>query len=275
MPRRPRIEPSQSRRRRAPVSSAVCRDEKGPRRYGREATRNLAALQANSGKAAIGGGAGAGGPISLFILGASRSGKTTMEALVATLDGVKRGYENPGVENAVRRAFQTAALLTSNFLENLPPQLDSLCREFYVEELARRAGAAKVFTNTHPVRIHDAARMIAAFPNVRLILMKRDPEDNVLRIYMRKYRSGNAYAYDLKTARYNIVWHHRMIDVLAEKFPRFVRVIRYEDMVADPAAVLRVAADLCGLAVPEQPVPAVGDDRGCAQPYRQFMAAEA
>jgi hypothetical protein len=105
--------------------------------------------------------------------------------------------------------------------------------------------------------------------------MKRDPEDNVLRIYLRKYRSGNAYAYDLKTARDNIVWHHRMIDLLAKKFPDFVRVVRYEDMVADPAAALRVAADLCGLAVPERLVPAVGDDRGCAQPYRQFMAAEA
>lgn len=63
--------------------------------------------------------------------------------------------------------------------------------------------------------------------------------------------------------------------LLVEKFPRFVRVIRYEEMVADPAAALRVAADLCGLAVPEQPVPAVGDDRGCAEPYRQFLATEA
>ena len=131
-----------------------------------------------------------------------------------------------------------------------------------------------MFTNTHPVRIHDAARMIAAFPNVRLILMKRDPEDNVLRIYMRKYRSGNAYAYDLKTARDNIAWYGRMIDLLAEKFPQFVRVVRYENMVADPAAALRVAADLCGLPTPAGPLPTVGDDRGCAQPYREFMAAE-
>jgi tetratricopeptide (TPR) repeat protein len=145
---------------------------------------SLAALQANSAKAVFGAGGGRG-PISLFILGASRSGKTTMESLVATLDGVKRGYENPSVKNAIRRTFQTAALLTSNFLENLPPRLDSLCREFYLEELARRAGTARVFTNTHPVRIRDAARMLAAFLNVRLILMKRDLNDNVLRIFLR------------------------------------------------------------------------------------------
>src|SRR5207248_3192822 len=61
-------------------------------------------------------------PISLFILGPSRSGKTTMEHLVSTLDGVKRGYENPSVDTAVRRAFPTAALLAGRF-ESLPADL--------------------------------------------------------------------------------------------------------------------------------------------------------
>ena len=45
-------------------------------------------------------------------------------------------------------------------------------------------------------------------------------------------------------------------------------------MVADPASALRVAADLCGLPMTDAPLPAIGDDRGCAEPYRQFMAAE-
>jgi len=45
-------------------------------------------------------------------------------------------------------------------------------------------------------------------------------------------------------------------------------------IVADPAGVLRVAAELCGLPIPEGPTPSIGDDRGCAEPYREFMAAE-
>ena len=212
--------------------------------------------------------------ISLFILGPSRSGKTTMEALVATLDGVKRGYENPSVENAIRGAFQSAGLLTSLMFEILPPGFDSLCRDIYLgEELTRRAGSAKVFTNTHPSRIHDAARIAAAFPGVRFIFVKRNLEDNLLRIYMRKYTRGNSYAYDLKSARDHVIWYHQMIDVLAEKFPDIVRVIQYEEMVADPAATLRVAAELCGLPMTDKPLPEIGDDRGCAAPYRELMAA--
>ena len=131
-----------------------------------------------------------------------------------------------------------------------------------------------VFTNTHPGRIYDATRMVAAFPNVRFIFVKRNVEDILLRIYMRHYNSGNAYSYDLKSARDYVLWYHEMMDLLAEKLPDIVRVVRYEDMIADPAAAVRVAADLCGFPMTDAPLPAVGDDRGCAEPYRQLMAAE-
>jgi hypothetical protein len=96
----------------------------------------------------------------------------------------------------------------------------------------------------------------------------------MLRIYMRKYRSGNPYAYDLKATRDHILWYHQMMDLMAEKFPDVTRVVRYEAMIADPAAAPRVAADLCGLPIPDEPLPTLGYDRGCAAPYRQLMTAE-
>jgi tetratricopeptide (TPR) repeat protein len=216
---------------------------------------------------------GAGKTISLFILGPSRSGKTTMETLIATLDGVKRGYENPIVENAIRRTFQSAGLLTDRAFEMLPLRLDSLCREIYMEDLSRRAGAAKVFTNTHPARIHDAARVAAAFPGARFIFVKRNLDDNMLRIFMRAYAVGNSYSYDLKATREHLLWYHQMIDTLAEKLPEISRVIQYEDIIANPASALRTGADLCGLTVKDGPIPELGDDRNCAEPYRALITA--
>ena len=65
-----------------------------------------------------------------------------------------------------------------------------------------------------------------------------------------------------------------MIDLLAKKLPDIVSVIDYEDMVANPAAALRVAADLCGLPRADGPLPKVADDRGCSEPYRDFIRAE-
>ena len=73
-------------------------------------------------------------PRSIFIFGPSRSGKTTLERLIATCDGVKRGYENPILENSVRGAFRTAGLPTRERIIELPPQLDDLFRTFYWED---------------------------------------------------------------------------------------------------------------------------------------------
>lgn len=214
-------------------------------------------------------------PVSLFILGSSRSGKTMLEQLVGHLEGVKCGHENPSVENAVSRTYQEAGLLTTYWLGYLPPQFYSNVREIYVAELARRGAlSAKVFTNTHPVYITNAAHLAATIPNTRFIFVKRNSDDLTLRIFMKQYERGNPYAYDLNTIRGHIEWYNQMIDLLAQKFPAISRVIHYEDMVADPLTALRTVAELCGAAVPERVPPTIGDDRGCAEPYRKFLAAQ-
>jgi tetratricopeptide (TPR) repeat protein len=233
----------------------------------------LAELRAKSWKAR-GGKPGTGSKaISLFIFGPSRSGKTSLEKLVGVLPGVKRGYENHIASNAVRRTFHMAGFLNVGDYRLLPPQLEPLAREIYEEELERRAGSARVFTNTGPGHARDAARMAAVLPNIRYVFVKRDPDDVALRIFQTRYQKGNYYAYDLQTIRDHIAWYYEMIDGLAEMFPAISRVIHYEHMVADPEGALRQVSELCGLEIPDGPIPAIGDDRGCASPYRARMTA--
>jgi len=233
---------------------------------------SLAKFRANPMKA-VSNNRDSGQPISLFIIGPSRSGKSTLEQLVTTLEGVKCGYENPSVERAVRRTFQSEGLLTTSDFEMLPPGLYPQCRDIYLGELAQRVGSATVFTNTTPGNIYVAPLMAATFPNLRFIFLKRDMTDNVLRIFQRKYHKGNPYSYDLKATRDYVAWYHQMIDLMAKKLPDIVRIVHYEDMIADPAAALRIAADLCGLPMTDKPLPKIADDRGCAEPYREFIAA--
>lgn len=208
---------------------------------------------------------------SLFILGPSRSGKTTLERLVALLPGVRRGYENPIVENAIRHTFQTAGLVTRLQLVELPGQLDELFRDTYLAELKERAADAQVFTNTHPARIVDAWRLAMAVPQARFVFVKRDVHDLALRIFMKHYRSGHPYAYDLAAIYRYIAWYHAMMGETARRYPEIVRIISYEDMIADPRRVLATVADLCGLTLAEGAIPPLGDDRGAAGPYRTVM----
>ena len=213
-------------------------------------------------------------PISLFILGPSRSGKSTMERLVGGLAGVKRGYENPIVDDAVCRTFQQSALPADTSLSHLPPPAYPLCRGIYLRELIRRTGSAKIFTNTNSGCIFEAASIATVFERTRFILMKRKLDDNLLRTYMRKYGEANAYAYDLKAAREHILWYHEMIDLMAAKFPNIVRVVHYEDMIADPDLTLRMAADLCDISIHDRRSAIIAGDPGCAAPYREFISAE-
>lgn len=208
---------------------------------------------------------------SLFILGPSRSGKTTLERLAAFLPGVRRGYENPIVENAIRHTFQSAGLITRSQLVELPPQLDEVFCQNYLAELAERAQGARVFTNTHPGRIVDAWRFALAVPGARFILVKRDAQDLAVRIYMKRYKTGHPYAYDLAAIFGYIAWYHAMMDGLVAKFPDLVRIIAYEDMITDPRRALATLGELCGLVVSDSDLPELGDDRGAAAPYREAM----
>jgi tetratricopeptide (TPR) repeat protein len=213
-------------------------------------------------------------PISLFILGPSRSGKSTLEKLVSRLAGVKRGFENPIVERAVCRTFQLSALPSDVRFGQLPPPAFSLCRRVYRDELARLAPSASIFTNTSSGCIFQAASIATVLERTRFLMMKRNLDDNLLRIYLRQYGEAHAYAYDLKAAREHIRWYDRMIDLVAAKFPGQARIIHYEDMIADPAMALRRAAELCDVPVPDGQPAALAGDPGCAAPYRAWMAAE-
>jgi Flp pilus assembly protein TadD len=212
-------------------------------------------------------------PISLFILGPSRSGKTSLERLVGSLDGTKAGCEVPIVEKAVRRTFQAAAIPASSRLEDLPAHLLPSFREMYLEDLARRAGSARVFTNTLPGHIHNAALLASAIPNARFLLVKRSPDDVAWRIYLTRYLYGNSYAYDLKAIREYLDWYDTMIDLTAQKLPDIVRVVSYEATADDPTTALRNVAKLCGLSINDRPVPSLPNDRGCSAPYRQLLGS--
>jgi tetratricopeptide (TPR) repeat protein len=212
-------------------------------------------------------------PQSLFIIGPSRSGKTTLERLVSELEGVRRGYESHVVDRAVQRASQSSGLLTIGRLAELPKPLDVEFRKYYLEEIRDIAGPAKVFTNTNPGIIYHVGRVAEALPSSRFVFVKRDVHDVALRMFGKKYKTGNHYAYDLKAIFEYLSWYYQMVDIWLEKLAPVTRLVRYEDMIADPRSALGAIADLCELPMPEGPLPELGDDRGCAAPYREVMAA--
>jgi len=211
-------------------------------------------------------------PDSLFILGVSRSGKTTLERAVGGMPGVKRGYENPIVELAVNRTSQKAGLLTIGSLLELPVELGKHFTSEYVKEIKRRAGNVRVFTNTHPGRIADAGLLAQRVPNAKFVFVVRNREDTALRILMKQYQDGtNAYAYDVKEVFDEIDWYHQMISDWHERLPEISAIIEYDKFAGDPSTISQAVEKLCKLEPTTESAISIPDDRGCAQPYHGFF----
>ena len=212
-------------------------------------------------------------PKSLFILGPSRSGKTSLERLISTLEGVCSGFESRLLQGAVRHSFQDAGLVPCEMLELLPLELHEGCRERYFRALSHKHGSARIVTNTSPGLITEALRIAPVIPNACFVLVQRNIEDTLLRIFMKLYRAGNVYAYDLNAARRHIIWYNEMMLLLAEAYPERTLLIRYEDMIEEPEAIRQAIADLIGLDAPITSPARPVDDRNCARHYQDWLAA--
>jgi tetratricopeptide (TPR) repeat protein len=231
--------------------------------------RSLARLRAQPRQPAVTG----DNPFTLFILGPSRSGKSSLELLLGSLDGVAAAYEAPIVDAALRRAYQAAALPAGGDLDQLPSELQASYRDRYIDELTQHVGSARVLTSALSDHIHHVSAIAPLIPNVRFVLMRRNPQDTALRIYLSKYLRGNAYAYDLKSIADYLAWYDAMIALVAEKHSEMSMVVTYEDMIADPSAVRERVAGLVGLSIGHAPTPDLVHDRDVAKPYDALTAS--
>jgi tetratricopeptide (TPR) repeat protein len=211
-----------------------------------------------------------GVPFSLLVVGPSRSGKSTVEYLLSRAAGVIRGYENDIVETALVSACALSGLPVISS-DHLPEQLFTRFRESYLRELTLRARQAKVFVNTNPALIKDIVLMLKAVPNTRVIFVKRDLRDNAFRIFTSVYAIGNAYSYNFQVIEDYLSWYNACIDVIARSFKDAVRIVTYDDLVADTRSLYKTATELLPLDFADVEPPSIGDDRGCSAPYAQFM----
>lgn len=212
-------------------------------------------------------------PLSLFILGPSCSGKTTLERMIGMLPGVCTGYESPIVKNALLQTMRLSGCPDGKYA-NLPRELEPQFRDNYNRLLRSKASDSRVFTNTDPGFIYNVLNISATIPNARFIFIKRNPYDNALKILLTFYRVGNDYSYDLRSVWEYIQWYQDMIDLLVERLPNISIATSYEEVVANPEAMISRIADFCGLDSLNIPITPLGNDIAIGLPYRQIMDDE-
>ena len=87
---------------------------------------------------------------------------------------------------------------------------------------------------------------------------------------MKMFAKGHPYAYSLQSIRDYVHWYYTVMDVLKDKLPERTRVVSYEQIVTTPDRVRADLGEFCGLQATENPIPDLGNDCECAEPYPQY-----
>jgi tetratricopeptide (TPR) repeat protein len=176
-------------------------------------------------------------PISLFILGPSRSGKTQLERLLGSSANVKRGYENPVFMNVVREC----ATFDDEFSSwNLNAKAKEKFSKLYSEEIRKLCRNRSVFTDTSPHRIYYAWDIADMIPNSFFVIVNRNPEDVASAIYQTHYKSdGNFYAYHMETIQQHLEWYHDMFDLLSARLGDRIMAIEFDELMSNPSEQIR------------------------------------
>ncbi len=211
-------------------------------------------------------------PISLFIVGAPRSGKTTLEQMLRRQPEIVQGFESGIVDSSIARVLSLSQRPSMPSPEGMSPSLQAALLRTYQGELAARIGEARVYTVTGPSLAEHIATFASSNPNCRFIFLQRNPDDLALRIFMKKFYSASiSYANDLGTIREFIQWHRKLSEICVEKMPDRTLVIDYDEMVENPKETVQKVCKICDIESNSALVPIPGDDRGVSKPYMHLL----
>ena len=216
-------------------------------------------------------------PVSLFLVGESRSGKTTIERLCTALDGLVAGYENTLLYDCVMTTLARARCISVPMASDLPAELEADFRDVYSAALTDAAAGGHVVTSTSPKVVEDIPWIRRVIPGARFIFVRRNRQDQMFRMISTSYAKGtdvSRYSTDLSQISKRLDWYDHLIDIYSSRMPHDCLVFSYEDIIENPDLQLDRIAELVDIKNRTGEAPELGDDRGVSRPYRKLIEAE-
>jgi tetratricopeptide (TPR) repeat protein len=186
----------------------------------------------------------------IFVVGLPRSGSTLTEQILATHPKVHGAGE---VADFVAASVEVAGdtLRDLRVGDDTPDALREQLRRIganYVDRIQARCGKAERVVNKMLENFRFVGLIHLALPDAKIIHIRRDPVDTCFSCYSKLFTSNIPYAYDLgELGRYYRSYDRLMQHWRATIPAETLLQIRYEDLVADPAAIGRQMIEHCGL----------------------------
>ena len=163
----------------------------------------------------------------LFLLGPSRSGKSSLEKLLIGIPNVCPMFENINLNS----------IDITDHGRKASKKLD-MAEIFYHDEIVLSDNGHNLITSTSPESIFYIDHLLDGFVNSFYILVERDQTDIASEIFKQEYTNGNFYSYAHSSIReylntYTVIWKE-----IKRKAPQRLLEIKYEDILTNPQGIL-------------------------------------
>ena len=197
----------------------------------------------------------------LFILGPSRSGKSTLETFLIGSPNVHPMFESYNFE-AIRKSELSMEETKKLSMHDL----------FYHDENSLASLGYNVVTSTNPDIIFQIDRLITMLNNSFFIFVKRNRIDIASEIFIKEYTRGHFYSYDHSSIikyldSYEYIW-----EVIKQKVPQLTIEISFDDMLADPLETIKKISQKTGASLEVSNPPNISITN-LSSPFREHYAS--
>ena len=160
-------------------------------------------------------------PKPIFILGMPRSGTTLVEQIISSHHDVHGAGELSYIENL------GLPILRNH--ENLRRNIIASFRKKYIDKIKVLSSSKDYVTDKMPHNFRFVALITAAFPEAKIIHVKRSPIATCWSNF-KTYFEGLSYSYDLKDIAQFYFMYFELMEFWSEKYPKNIYICDYEKL---------------------------------------------
>lgn len=183
----------------------------------------------------------------IFIVGMPRSGSSLVEQIISSHKSVFGGGELKSLKTSINPYIEN--ILNNDLKKNLANQDLINIRNEYLKSIEPLKIKEAVFTDKMPLNFEYIGFIVKAFPEAKIIHLKRDARAVCWSIYKNFFSGkGNGWAYDVTDIANFYCSYVKTMNTWHEMFPDKIYDVSYEKLTENQKVETEKLLDYCGLA---------------------------